>query len=371
MPANEEEIKALIDEKIQLLELINPLIIKSFEGKIHSLTCQKMELGEKDSSGRSKPVPIEGSEFDLTCDTIIPAVGQETDIDFVSSQLLKTKEGSYETQIPNVFIGGDALNGGVSAIAAIGDGRKAAQMIIDKSKIEFFTKKESVRQKTDYQNLMIKRTYRIKGIQTNKLSINNRNNFNLIETALTKEETIVEASRCLLCDELCNICTTVCPNLALFAFHTVPFEVVDKSGNQIFRLKQSTQILHIADWCNMCGNCNTFCPTSGAPNEEKPHLYLNKTAFNQADDAYYFIFTEDEQTLLYKNGTDIHSFAENPINYSYITKAFTAQIEKQTFKIQNVKYRIPDMQVDLAKAIEMNVILNGAKQFFGIDTFNK
>ena len=366
MPANEEEIMETMEESIEIKELVNPVKINLKDRKIVSLTCQKMELGQKDGSGRRMPVPIAGSEFDINCDTIIPAVGQETDIHFISPELLTTKSNRYETEIPNVFVGGDALNGGISVIAAIGDGRRVAQRIIDRSAIDFKTKTKSSRPPRSYHDLMVKKSKRAWAAREQKLEPEKRNNFEIILNPLSREETIAEASRCLFCDELCNICTTVCPNRALFAYQAKPFRLTDGEGNFIFDLQQSTQILHIADWCNLCGNCDTFCPTSGAPSQEKPHLYLNKTAFNQADQAYYFIYTEDEQTLLYRKGTEIHSFAENPINYTYITKGFTAHINKQTFEIQNIQYRDKENIITLAKAAEMSVILDGARQFFGL-----
>lgn len=366
MPANEEEIKETIEESIEIKELVNPLKINIKDEKIISLTCQKMKLGPKDGSGRKMPVPIAGSEFDIECDTIIPAVGQETDIQFIAPDLLKTKTRPYETGIPNVFVGGDALNGGVSVIAAIGDARRVAQIIIDRSEIDFKTKTGSLRQAGKYHDLMVKRSRREWAVREQKTEAGKRNNFEIVLKPLSREETIAEASRCLSCDELCNICTTVCPNLALFAYQAKPFKLLDNQGNKIFEIQQSTQILHIADWCNLCGNCETFCPTSGAPHQEKPSLYLNKTAFNQADQAYYFIFTEDEQTLLFRKGAEIHSFAENPINFTYITKGYTAQINKQNFEIQHIQYRDKESTITLAKAAEMSVILEGARQFFGL-----
>jgi putative selenate reductase len=366
MPANEEEIKEAMEESIDIIELANPLYINTIENKIHSLMCQKMRLGDKDASGRRIPVPILNSEFEILCDTIIPAVGQGTDLHFISAELLKTKQGEFETHVPNVFIGGDALNGGVSVIAAIGDGRRVAQIMIDRSEIEFKTKKESIRPQAGYRELMIRKSKRIKAIPLNKTNSGQRNNFNLILKPLSADETISEASRCLLCDELCNICTTVCPNLALYAYQANPFQLSGTDGKLKFVPNQKTQILHIADWCNECGNCNTFCPTSGAPYKDKPHLFMNKKAFSQADDAYYFIYTNEEQTLLYKKGSEIHSFAENPINYSYITKGFSAQIKKQSFEIQSIQYRNSGGKINLIKAIELKVILDGAKQFFGL-----
>jgi putative selenate reductase len=367
MPANEEEIKALIDENIDIIELVNPLKINSRNGKLQSLLCQKMQLGEKDTSGRAKPVPIEGSEFEIECDTIIPAVGQETDIGFIDDELLKIGNGTYETLVPNVFMGGDALNGGLSIIAAIGDGRKVAQLIIDKSAIDFKTKKTSERPTADYRDLMIRKSKRIKTQNVKEIDHQKKNSFDLALPLLNMQDTIREASRCLLCDELCSICTSTCPNLALFAYPIQPFVLRDKDGKIIFEIKQDIQILHVADWCNQCGNCKTFCPSSGAPWEKKPHLYLDKTGFDNTNEGYYFNFNDLEPTLRYKNGSEFYSLAENTTNYSYIAPVFSAEIEKQTFKIQNVNYFDGKGELNLIKAVEMNFILVGARHFFGIN----
>jgi putative selenate reductase len=356
MPANEDEIKALLADNIEIYELTNPVRISKRDNGDYALVCQKMKLGKLDQSGRAIPLTIEGSEFEIRFNTIIPALGMEKNIDFVTQDLLKTEIGNLETQIPDVFIGGDAHNGGASAIAAIGDGRKTAQFIIDREGINYNTNARSKRPKTNYRILMAARAKRVESGVQKKNTIEGKPLFPL----LSKQEAMAEASRCLLCDELCNICTTVCPNMALFAYHIRPFAA---NG---FEIKQNTQIIHIADWCNLCGNCETFCPTSGAPFMKKPHLYLNKEAFGKADEGYYFIYTHDEQTLLYKKGDDIHSFAENPLNYSYVTKSFTMQIKKRTFEVLEVIQRNPLHKPEISKAIEMSVLLEGARQFFGL-----
>ena len=136
MPADIGEIKAVLEEGMEILELTSPSKINTENGRVASLSCYKMKLGEKDASGRPKPQKIPGSDFEFNCDTIIPAVGQDLAIDFTSTYLLKTNPDSYETRIPNVFIGGDAMRGASTAINAIGDGRKAAEEIIIKAGIK-------------------------------------------------------------------------------------------------------------------------------------------------------------------------------------------------------------------------------------------
>jgi putative selenate reductase len=88
MPADQGEIKAVIEEGMEIIELVAPEKVVSNNGKVCALLCSRMELSGKDASGRPKPVKIVGSEFEIACDTIIPALGQKTDIPFISNDLL-------------------------------------------------------------------------------------------------------------------------------------------------------------------------------------------------------------------------------------------------------------------------------------------
>ncbi len=308
MPADQGEIKAVLEEGINILELTSPLKVNAKNDQIESLSCSRMKLGDKDESGRARPIRIPGSDFELEIDTIIPAIGQEIDIDFFDNAYLKTKQGSYETMVPNVFIGGDALRGASTAINAIGDGRKAAQEIIDKAGINFQTNQKFKREQQIPEQLIENKTKRILSESVVETSPSDRKNFNMISATLTKEAAMKEASRCLLCDEICDICTTVCPNLAFFSYKIKPLSLklqkVVSSGDNLtitegstFEVKQKHQILHIADWCNQCGNCTTFCPSSGAPYLEKPHLYLVKEIFEKEKDGY-FIDSIDERPVI-------------------------------------------------------------------------
>ena len=91
-----------------------------------------------------------------------------------------------------------------------------------------------------------------------------------------------EASRCLDCDAYCGLCVSVCPNLAVQTWHC------DEPGHQPF------QVAVIADLCNECGNCTTFCPTSGRPYLDKPRLYLDREDFEAQDDNAFMVIREDD-----------------------------------------------------------------------------
>ncbi|MBN1252403.1 MAG: putative selenate reductase subunit YgfK [Bacteroidales bacterium] len=376
MPANYFEIEETINEGIEIIELAEPLKVEnSTNGKLF-LTLSKMELGEKDASGRARPVKIPNSEFKIEIDTIIPAVGQDINIDFISEKKLATRKNSYETQINNLFIGGDALNGGVSVIEAIGDGKKAAQEIINKSNINFDTNFKEKRKEQELNELMIKKTEKKFSVKTKEAEFEIRNNFNLISSTLTKEDAIEEASRCLLCDEVCNICTTVCPNLAFHSFEIQPFRhnlkkiIVNNSANKIiddksFEIKQKYQILHIAEWCNQCGNCETFCPTSGAPYKEKAHLHLSKNSFENDNEGYFYENLKDYQIIYQKSDNKVNTLKLYANYYIFESQKFEIKINKSDFKIIDFKIKEKEIfEISVQKAAEMSVVLKGAASFF-------
>ncbi|MEA3444277.1 MAG: putative selenate reductase subunit YgfK [Bacteroidota bacterium] len=373
MPADTGEIKAVLDEGIEILELTDPVEAKSKKHSVVSISCRKMKLGEKDASGRARPIPIKDSEFELKADTIIPAIGQDLDIDFVDVEQLETQNGSYETKLPNVFIGGDAMRGASTAINAIGDGRKAAQEIINNAHIGFNTRSKSKREEKSFRQHIIDKAKRIEPQQINETELSERKNFNLVTTTLSKEEAIAEASRCLLCDEVCNVCTTVCPNLALMSYNSKPVnyklqKLISKNGkfeieeDQIFSVKQKIQILHLADWCNECGNCTTFCPSAGSPYKDKPHLFFSKKSFENADDGFYFDKQNNE--LSGKEKGQEFSLIEKSKSYIYKTKLIEININKNDFRIIDFQTRIENnTDIYMRKAAEMSVVLQGVVEF--------
>ena len=98
------------------------------------MKCQKMQLGEPDSSGRRRPEPIPGSEFILECDTIVVAIGTKANPLLTAScpELKLNKWGNIvadehgQTSLPGVFAGGDIVRGAATVILAMGDGKKSA-----------------------------------------------------------------------------------------------------------------------------------------------------------------------------------------------------------------------------------------------------
>ncbi len=371
MPADKEEIQAALDEGISIHELTLPIKVNSTNNRVHSLTCIKMKLDSSDSSERPVPVEIPNSEFIVEFDTVIPAIGQDMEFDFINPKLLQSEPGIYETKIPNVFIGGDALRGASTAINAIGDGRKAAELILEKSKSSLPSNNNNSDPKAEARELMLKRMMKEYKIQIDELPLSNRKSFSLVTPTLSQEQAINEASRCLQCNTICNSCITVCPNLALYSYPVNPVDIqlckiIKKDQDytniedEIFSVKQTNQIIHIAEWCNECGNCNTFCPTSGAPYKTKPHLYLSKDAFEKDDDCYYLDRNNDNPVLLCRDQDQIHQIEKLPKGFLYKFDKTEIKLTKK-FAIEEFNIQKNIQEVDLRKAAEMRVILEGTK----------
>ena len=139
LPARAEEVEHAKEEGIDFQLLTNPVAIEdNGEGWVKSMRCIRMELGEPDASGRRRPVPIEGSEFDIDVDTVIVAIGTGPNpiIAHTTPGLETTKRGNIAadeetgaTSKEGVFAGGDIVTGAATVILAMGAGRKAAAAI--------------------------------------------------------------------------------------------------------------------------------------------------------------------------------------------------------------------------------------------------
>ena len=138
MPARVEEVKHAEEEGVVLDLLVNPIeILGTDDGWVRGVRCIRMELGEPDDSGRRRPVPIEGSEFEIPCQVFIEAIGTQANplLTQTTPDLKVNKWGYIEiddnnmTSIPGVFAGGDIVRGAATVILAMGDGKHTAASI--------------------------------------------------------------------------------------------------------------------------------------------------------------------------------------------------------------------------------------------------
>lgn len=141
MPARQAEIHHAEEEGIELFLLTNPTTyIGNEKGRLTGMECLSMELGEPDESGRRRPVPKAGSEFQLACDLCIVAVGsganplltsETPDLKLNPWGYVLTEEQSGKTTKKGVWAGGDIVTGAATVILAMGAGRQAANSIHD------------------------------------------------------------------------------------------------------------------------------------------------------------------------------------------------------------------------------------------------
>jgi formate dehydrogenase major subunit len=215
MPADRMEIEDCLEEGIEIMELAAPTGIVKKNGRISALHCQRMKLGEPDDSGRRRPVPIEGAEFDLPCDLAIPAIGQNTVLDGLvktkGTELDLTRWNTYvidyrtmQTNVEGVFAGGDAADDGPTvAIDAIRDGWKAANgikawLFNEKLEVEPFVVNKKFWSKPGTAELGdIKESPRH---EVHLIDVDERRNkFVEVSTGFELEDNVHECDRCLSC----------------------------------------------------------------------------------------------------------------------------------------------------------------------------
>ena len=138
LPARAEEVHHAEQEGIRFEFLVAPLgVLGDDERWVTGLRCQRMELGEADASGRRRPVPVPGSEFELPCDMVVVAIGTRSNpLLTATAPELSVNEWGYivtdefgMTSMPGVFAGGDIVRGAATVILAMGDGKRAAGSI--------------------------------------------------------------------------------------------------------------------------------------------------------------------------------------------------------------------------------------------------
>jgi NADH-quinone oxidoreductase subunit F len=141
MPAFEEEVDAAVEEGVRLETLVSPRAIRAEKGRLAGITCVRNRLGERDASGRRRPIPMEASVVDLGLDTLIVAISEGSDTDCLavaganridvdeSARTVRIDPQTLRTNRPQVFAGGDVTTGPATVIDAIAAGKKAAVMI--------------------------------------------------------------------------------------------------------------------------------------------------------------------------------------------------------------------------------------------------
>lgn len=274
MPASKEEVDFAVEDGVLIKELLAPV---KFNGE--TLICEEMALGERDSSGRRKPMPT-GKLVDLPATALIAAVGEQVDTAYLEALGIKiTSKGlpetgiNFETNIKDVYVVGDALKGPGTIVGAMGHGKTVAMDIL---------KKEAM--KCDLEPGANK---------ADKLSgkaLKDRNELYHRKGILNMPmEGSGEAERCLGCNRVCEVCTDVCPNRANVAVK------VREGGNEAY------EILHIDGMCNECGNCGVFCPHDGNPYKDKVTLFWSLEDLEDSLNIGFFVQDAEKGIVIVRN----------------------------------------------------------------------
>ncbi|MHC1610563.1 MAG: FAD-dependent oxidoreductase [Candidatus Methanospirareceae archaeon] len=236
MPASKEELEALEEEGIKIIFLANPTKILG-SSRVEKIECVRMELGPPDETGRRRPVPIEGSEFVIDVDTVIPAIGQVPDLKFLEGSGVDTPRGRWiraskdcRTNVDGIFAGGDAVTGAATVIEAIAAGKRAALSINEylsgekradfkvesEIDLEEYGDREKFKLSKDY--FALKDIVHEERVPMPKPPVEERiMNFSEEELGYDEEMAVKEANRCLSCRRCigCGICAEICPKDAI------------------------------------------------------------------------------------------------------------------------------------------------------------
>lgn len=369
MPAESEEIRAVVEEGVEVLELHQPLEILVKNGKVAGMKCQKMKLGDKGKDGRRRPVPIDGAIVDLEFNQIIRAIGQNIVPDFVKEEDLKVDPGTGMTKLRDVFAGGDAVRGAATIVHAVGDGSKAAKNIIARANKDLdlaSAKFDKGQTAAEYQ---FRNARKVKGMKLPEIDLGERHGFATVVRELTEKEAKKEAERCLYCNDNCNVCVTVCPNRANRTYSIKPGDylvqkAVLKKGKlkietvKTLRLEQDTQIINVGDFCNECGNCTMFCPTSGDPYKDKPKFYLTEESLKPEENGFHLA----GNVLKAKFDGKKHKLEEKDDALHYNTGKLHARLDKETLKVIEVESKgDKPKEFKFNKALKMAILYTSLK----------
>jgi len=301
-------------------------------------------------------------------------------LDFLDGLELKRNSNGYlvvdprtrETSVPGLFAGGDVVHGASSVILAIADGRAVAEGIA--SRHGLVLQPEPLLEKGQADAALMEKKGRLAGAQkVPVLPLTDRHGFDEVLKPFTAESAALEASRCLDCDDLCSLCVTVCPNRANMAYGIEPFtlhlpRLVQRQGRlvaegaQAFRVDQRVQTLNIADYCNDCGNCDTFCPAAGAPYKDKPRFWIDAEGYREAKgDAFRLIRRPAGLVIEARLGGKNHSLEVLGDTAQYRNDLITARFQTGTWALLDWSARgvLPEgTQVDLQSSGTLIALLS-------------
>ncbi len=240
MPDIPSEIDEMEQEGVKIRYLTTPVEVIAKGGKLARIKCINMELGEPDASGRRRPVPIKGSEFEMDIDTTILATGQAVDKSMLPRSIGLTNSGTVvadpvtlQTNIKGVFAGGDVVSGPATVIEAIAAGKEAA-ISIDRYLQGIDLKEGRPQERQRVKDVPKKGVLKKARAVMPVLSVSERvRSFKEVESGFDEKKAIEEANRCLncaVCSE-CLECVKACERKAVH--HEMREEIVEVNVGNI------------------------------------------------------------------------------------------------------------------------------------------
>ena len=289
MPADREEYEMALSDGVKFLFLSNPSDVTD-----GIMNLKKMVLGEKDASGRRKPVES-GETFTLDCSYMISAIGEKADQNVLDA-IGVGEEGK-------VYIIGDTKTGPSTVVRCIASAQSAVDDAIDKVYEDILSQDDDEKECdcegectcSSQEEEVIEEDEDIDEIRSEEddffASIREKKSSVLLSASKTSKDFLkTEAKRCLECSYYCNKCTEVCPNRANV--------MLDMRDTGLF--DDPFQILHLDAYCNECGNCAAFCPHDGGPYLKKFTLFSRPDDFENSTNSGFYC--ENDQVKIRLDG---------------------------------------------------------------------
>ncbi len=253
MPATPEEVYEAEEEGVKVMYLVSPKAVLADGSRVTGLRMVNHVLGERDASSRRRPEEVEGTEFTLKCDLVIPAVGQKVISDRKASGVELTKRATLaaddetgKTGTKGVFAAGDCVSGPTSVIAAVASGRRAAATIDaflagDDAFLEYDPKYVAVDKAAPLLRIEeLRKTKR--AVVEMRDAAERMHDYEPYVSTLSEEEAVAEGRRCLSCGcgAGCAICARICNAFAV----TV----------------EGDRVVYDESKCHACGMCYRRCP---------------------------------------------------------------------------------------------------------------
>ena len=271
MPASDEEVDEALDEGVKIEFLRAPVALLTENGHVRGLRLTKMELGAPDESGRRRPLPVAGSEYEVAFDTVIPALGQVADLSFLGAEVkaergrIVTDEKTATTR-PPIFAGGDVATGFGTVTAAVGSGKRAALAIdcflrgVARPFPDLAQNVQAVPRSHDATVVRFEDLNTVyfeeepRPQQEQRPAAERVTTFEEVNLGYSADVALAEAQRCFSCGTCneCDNCLIFCPDVAVLR---------GPSDDEPFVFNY--------DYCKGCGICVSECPRRAISFEEE------------------------------------------------------------------------------------------------------